>query len=253
LLERIEAIHDRSRQTFGSPRGHAQLAVDGHRVSRGRVERLMRGTPPARGLPAPALADRGRGSIGRREAPHLVERDFTASAPTRLWVADFTYVRTRQEFLYLASADHGSKSTSLAFSQRLADAGIAASMGSVGGAYDNAMIESFRGIIKTELLYRQIWAPATRRICRSSSGSRAGTAGSGCTSALGYRSPQSTSKTTTTRPSQPQQPTNPGSLGNRRKLKQRNPAFEFWLSGLLAVRGESAGPPSLSETGHDFE
>jgi putative transposase len=47
--------------------------------------------------------------------------------------------------------------TSLAFSQRLADAGIAASMGSVGDAYDNAMIESFWGTIKTELLYRHVW------------------------------------------------------------------------------------------------
>jgi len=35
-------------------------------------------------------------------APDLVERDFRPTAPDRLWVADITYVRTRQGFLYLA-------------------------------------------------------------------------------------------------------------------------------------------------------
>jgi putative transposase len=54
-------------------------------------------------------------------------------------------------------ADHGSQYTSLAFSQRLADAGIAASMGSIGDAYDNSLIGSFWGSIQTELLYRHVW------------------------------------------------------------------------------------------------
>lgn len=39
LLERIEAIHERSKGTYGSPRVHAQLRLDGHRVGRSRVER----------------------------------------------------------------------------------------------------------------------------------------------------------------------------------------------------------------------
>ncbi len=201
LLERIEAIHDRSRQTYGSPRVHAQLALDGTRVSRGRVERLMRG----HGLQGVCLRRHWRTTLtdpAGSVVPDLVERDFTAPGLNRLWVADFTYVRTRQGFLYLAGvldvfsrrlvgwsmsdrmttplvlsalemallrrdvtrgrlthhADHGSQYTSLAFSQRLADAGIAASMGSVGDAYDNSMIESFWATIKTELLYRHVWA-----------------------------------------------------------------------------------------------
>ncbi len=200
LLERIEAIHERSRQTYGSPRIHAQLVLDGHRVGRKRVERLMREA----GLQGVCLRRHWRTTVADPDAtraPDLVERDFTADGPNRLWVADFTYVRTQQGFLYLAGvldvfsrqvvgwcmsdrmttplvqsalemglfrrdvtrgqlthhADHGSQYTSLAFSQRLADAGIAASMGSVGDAYDNAMIESFWGTIKTELLYRHVW------------------------------------------------------------------------------------------------
>lgn len=201
LLERIEAIHGRSRATYGSPRVHAQLVLDGHRVGRSRVERLMR----QHGLRGVCLRRHWRTTIAdpqHAKAPDLVERDFTADAPNRLWVADFSYVRTQQGFLYLAGvldvfsrrlvgwsmsdrmttplvlsalemglfrrdvqrgelthhADHGSQYTSLAFSQRLSDAGIAASMGSVGDAYDNSMIESFWGTIKTELLYRHVWA-----------------------------------------------------------------------------------------------
>lgn len=54
-------------------------------------------------------------------------------------------------------SDRGAQYTALRFSQRLADAGVAASMGSTGDSYDNAMAESFFGTIKAELLYRQHW------------------------------------------------------------------------------------------------
>ena len=48
--------------------------------------------------------------------------------------------------------------TALRFSQRLTEAGVAASMGSTGDSFENAMAESFFGTIKTELLYRRRWA-----------------------------------------------------------------------------------------------
>jgi transposase InsO family protein len=54
-------------------------------------------------------------------------------------------------------SDHGSQYTSFAFSQRLADTGITASLGSVGDSFDNAMAESWFGTIKIELVYRRIW------------------------------------------------------------------------------------------------
>ena len=54
-------------------------------------------------------------------------------------------------------SDHGSQYTSLAFGQRLAEAGIAASMGSRGDAYDNAMAESFFATLETELIDRRDW------------------------------------------------------------------------------------------------
>jgi putative transposase len=47
--------------------------------------------------------------------------------------------------------------TSLRFTQRLADASVAPSTGSVGDSLDNAVAESFFGSLKTELIYRHSW------------------------------------------------------------------------------------------------
>lgn len=54
-------------------------------------------------------------------------------------------------------SDHGAQYTSLAFGARLRAAGIAASMGSVGDSYDNAMAESFFASLETELIDRSVW------------------------------------------------------------------------------------------------
>lgn len=55
-------------------------------------------------------------------------------------------------------SDHGVQYTSLAFGARLVEAGIAASMGSIGDAYDNAMAESFFATLEAELIDRRQWA-----------------------------------------------------------------------------------------------
>jgi transposase InsO family protein len=55
------------------------------------------------------------------------------------------------------NTDHGSQYTSYAFSRRLIDTGITASLGSIGDSFDNAMAESWFATIKIELLYRRIW------------------------------------------------------------------------------------------------
>ena len=101
LTGRIRAVHARSRGTYGSPRVHADLAADGVRVSRKRVARLMRedglvGVSRRRG---PATTVRGPVVPA---VPDLVERDFSAPAPDRLWVADITYIPTLSGFLFLA-------------------------------------------------------------------------------------------------------------------------------------------------------
>nr|WP_172457455.1 IS3 family transposase [Pseudonocardia sp. N23] len=83
LLDQIREIHDRSGATYGAPRVHATLRRRGRHVSRKRVERLMR----EHGLQGAFLRKRWRAASTRQDprhtpAPDLVNRDFTASAPT---------------------------------------------------------------------------------------------------------------------------------------------------------------------------
>lgn len=99
-IRRIEGCH---RGRYGSPRMHAALRAEGHRCSRGRVERLMR-------------RHRIRALAGRRYrpcttdsrhylavAPNLLAQRFEASAPGRIWLADITYIATGEGWLYLAA------------------------------------------------------------------------------------------------------------------------------------------------------
>jgi len=103
LTERIREIHGEFRGVYGSPRIHAELRMaDGIRVSEKRVERLMREA----GISGLIERKRGRTTIrvpGVRVADDLVGRDFRPAAPNVLWVADITYLRTWQGWLYLAA------------------------------------------------------------------------------------------------------------------------------------------------------
>jgi putative transposase len=100
LIERIGAIHAAAHGTYGAPRIHAELAAQGVHVGRKRVARLMRQASlvgvSRRRFVTTTVRD------GSRQAPDLVERDFSAGAPNILWVADITYVPTWAGFLYLA-------------------------------------------------------------------------------------------------------------------------------------------------------
>jgi transposase InsO family protein len=103
LGEQIQRIHAASDRTYGSPKVHAQLRREGVRVSRKRVERLMRQA----GLQGAFMRKRQRSSTRRdptaTPAPDLVNRDFTAPAPNRLWVADISRIPTGEGPLWLAS------------------------------------------------------------------------------------------------------------------------------------------------------
>ena len=101
LLQDIRASHERSRQTYGSPRAHEDLSEAGWRVGRKRVARLMRENGLV-GVTRRKRAWTTRRAEGERPAPDLVQRKFAASGPDRLWVADITYVHTWEGFLYLA-------------------------------------------------------------------------------------------------------------------------------------------------------
>jgi putative transposase len=100
LVAEIRCAHDASRGTYGSPRIHAELAAKGIRVGRKRVARLMAAAGIA-GVSRRRFVTTTVKSDGR-QAPDLVERDFTAESPDQLWVADITYIPTWAGFLYLA-------------------------------------------------------------------------------------------------------------------------------------------------------
>jgi len=101
LTDKIYEIHRRSRETYGSPRVHAELRSIGVRCGRKRVARLMR-KEGLRGCirgPKKRTTRRDRRAV---PAEDLVRRDFAAAGPDRLWTADITYVSTDEGFLYLA-------------------------------------------------------------------------------------------------------------------------------------------------------
>jgi transposase InsO family protein len=102
LVAKIREIHTASRETYGSPRVHAQLVREGLEVGKERVARLMK----AAGI---------RGRVRRRFkvttdskhdqpiAPNTLNRAFTAEASDSVWCADITYIWTTAGWVYLAA------------------------------------------------------------------------------------------------------------------------------------------------------
>jgi putative transposase len=101
LLEKIKRFHKESDETYGAPRIHADLEAEKNGASLNRVARQMRaagiqGVTRRRWTKTTVRGD------NTRPAPDLVDRDFTATGPDELWVADITYIPTWAGFLYLA-------------------------------------------------------------------------------------------------------------------------------------------------------
>lgn len=180
-------------------------------ASAGSVDRAMRalglsGIRRARGVRTTIPAADGR------RAGDLLNRDFTACAPNRTWVMDFTYVRTWAGFVYVAfivdvfaqmivawnaattkqtdlvmtplrmalwqrareghpivpgtligHADAGSQYTAVRFTEHLELEGLRPSIGSVGDAYDNALMECVIGLYKTECIRTTVFQPGPYR------------------------------------------------------------------------------------------
>jgi putative transposase len=97
----IGRIHEHSDGTYGAEKVWRQLRREGVQVARCTVERLMR----REGLEGVRRARKRRTTIPGDQAQRprdLVDRDFTAEAPNRLWVSDFTYVMTWSGVVYVA-------------------------------------------------------------------------------------------------------------------------------------------------------
>src|SRR5205085_8520009 len=103
LLSAIKQVHQDNHGRYGSPRIHVVLQNQGRGASRGRIERLMR-RHGVRAIMAPPR--RVRTTDSRHDlpiAPNLLNRNFSAAAPNRIWLTDITYVETDQGWLYLAA------------------------------------------------------------------------------------------------------------------------------------------------------
>jgi putative transposase len=199
LTSEIRRVHRGNYRAFGARKVWLTLNREGTPVARCTVERLMR----EHGLRGVVRGRTVRTTVADESASRpadRVQRNFTADAPNRLWVADFTYVPTWNGMVYVAFVidafarrilgwraattmktslvldalemamwargrtgvtdfsglvhhnDAGSQYTSIAFTDRLIAAGVDASVGSVGDAYDNALAESTIGLYKAELI-----------------------------------------------------------------------------------------------------
>ena len=103
LLDDIKRVHRDNHECYGSPRIHLELEAQGRGASRGRIERLMR----RHGVRAiMARPRRARTTDSRHDlpiAPNLLDRNFVAAAPNRIWLADITYIETGEGWLYLST------------------------------------------------------------------------------------------------------------------------------------------------------
>jgi putative transposase len=199
LCEHVRRVWNENRQVYGPRKVWKQLKREKLAVARCTVERLMRrlglrGTVRGRRFKVTTRPD--------TTAPRpmdLVTRQFKATRPNQLWVADLTYVATWSGFTYVAfvidvfsrrivgwrasnslrsdlaldaleqalydrpigeserlvhHSDRGVQYLSISYTERLAEAGIEPSVGSVGDSYDNAMAETVIGLFKAEVIHR---------------------------------------------------------------------------------------------------
>ncbi|WP_148307646.1 IS3 family transposase [endosymbiont of unidentified scaly snail isolate Monju] len=197
LSDEIRRIWEENFQVYGARKVWRQLNRESIEVARCTVERLMR----VMGLRGVVRGRRCRTTIGDTTAERpldRVKRQFTATRPNQLWVADITYVATWTGFVYVAfvvdvyarrivgwrvsrslktdlvldaleqalwsrqdteglvhHSDRGCQYLSVRYTERLAGAGIDASVGSRGDSYDNALAETINGLYKAEVIYRR--------------------------------------------------------------------------------------------------
>ena len=102
LLANVRRIHQQHRGRYGAPRIHAALRAEGHAISRGRIERLMR----RHGIRA-VTQRRLRvvttdSNHGLPIADNLLDQTFLARRPNEIWLADISYIPTNEGWLYLA-------------------------------------------------------------------------------------------------------------------------------------------------------
>jgi putative transposase len=195
LRDHIRRVWQENFCAYGVRKTWKQLNREQIRVARCTVQRLMRQMGLSGATRGKAFKITTVSDINAARPADLVERQFVATRPNQLWVADFTYVATWRGFVYVAfvidvfsrmlvgwrvstsmkadlvldaleqaiharsdteglihHSDRGTQYLSIRYSDRLAECGIAASVGTTGDSYDNALAESIIGLFKTELI-----------------------------------------------------------------------------------------------------
>jgi transposase InsO family protein len=198
LKPEIQRVHRDNFGVYGARKVWLQLGREGIPVARCTVARLMSDLG-LRGVRRGAFKVTTTPDDRALRPADLVDRDFRASRPNQLWVADITYVATWNGFVYVAfvtdvfsrrivgwrvsrslrsdlaldalemalwargrnaeglvhHSDRGSQYLSIRYSERLAEAGAVALVGSRGDSYDNALAETINGLYKTEVIRRR--------------------------------------------------------------------------------------------------
>ncbi|UUN34045.1 IS3 family transposase [Escherichia coli] len=197
LKKEIQRVYDENHKVYGVRKVWRQLLREGIRVARCTVARLMAVMGLAGGLrgkkvrttisrKAVAAGDRVNRQFVAERPDQLWVADFTYVSTWRgfVYVAfiidvfagyivgwrvsssmETTFVLDALEQALWARrpsgtvhhSDKGSQYVSLAYTQRLKEAGLLASTGSTGDSYDNAMAESINGLYKAEVIHRKSW------------------------------------------------------------------------------------------------
>ncbi|TFN40766.1 IS3 family transposase [Escherichia coli] len=197
LKKEIQRVYDENHQVYGVRKVWRQLLREGIRVARCTVARLMavmglagvlRGKKVRTTISRKAVAagDRVNRQFVAERPDQLWVADFTYVSTWRgfVYVAfiidvfagyivgwrvsssmETTFVLDALEQALWARrpsgtvhhSDKGSQYVSLAYTQRLKEAGLLASTGSTGDSYDNAMAESINGLYKAEVIHRKSW------------------------------------------------------------------------------------------------
>ncbi|MCN1900202.1 IS3 family transposase [Escherichia coli] len=197
LKKEIQRVYDENHKVYGVRKVWRQLLREGIRVARCTVARLMavmglagvlRGKKVRTTISRKAVAagDRVNRQFVAERPDQLWVADFTYVSTWRgfVYVAfiidvfagyivgwrvsssmETTFVLDALEQALWARrpsgtvhhSDKGSQYVSLAYTQRLKEAGLLASTGSTGDSYDNAMAESINGLYKAEVIHRKSW------------------------------------------------------------------------------------------------
>jgi putative transposase len=120
LLVAVKAIHQQSRQTYGSPRIHAELRSRGILCNLKRIVRLMR-RYGIRGIIRRRFVITTKSEHDYPIAPNILNRQFHADDANRVWLTDITYIATDEGWLYLAAVMdlHSRRIVGWAFSRRI--------------------------------------------------------------------------------------------------------------------------------------